>query len=123
MSKKKSRLDFKNFSEEERDYFLKEFLPKIERQVREAGGIEGFLKANKHLAPQIKEISLEIRDNVTKSGPETFPELGMTKKELKESYEKQLKILDNVIATPLSEEKLTENDINIMGEDKIDKSE
>lgn len=60
--------------------------------------MEGFLKANKHLAPQFKEILLKSRDNVIKSAPETFPELGVTQEELKESYEKQLEII-NIITT------------------------
>lgn len=123
MSKKKPGLDFNKFSKEERDFFLKEYLPEIERQVKKAGGMEGFLKANKHLAPQFKEISLKSRDNITKSAPETFPELGITQEELEKSYEKQLKILDSVITPPLSEEKLSEDDTHIMGEDEIDKSE
>lgn len=121
MSKEKPKLDFKKFSKAERDYFLNEFLPNIESQVREAGGIEGFLKVNKHLAHQFKEISLKSRDNITKSVPETFPELGITQEELKESYEKQLEILDTLITPP--EQKLTEDGINIMGENIIDKSE
>lgn len=123
MSKEKPGLNFKNFSKEEKDFFLNQWLPQLEKQVKKAGSIEKFIKANEHLAPQLKEISLKSGNNIAKSAPETFPELGITQEELKEAYEKQLKILDSVITPPLSEEKLSEDDTHIMGEDKIDKSE
>ena len=123
MSKKTPGLDFKNFSKEEKDFFLNQWLPEIEKQVKKAGSIEKFIKTNEHLAPQLKEISLNSGNNMTKSAPKTFPELGITQKQLEKSYEKQLKILNSIITQPLSEEKLSEDDTPIMGEDKIDKSE
>lgn len=122
MNKEKPGLNFKNFSKEEKDFFLKKWLPQLEKQVKKAGSIEKFIKANEHLAPQLKEILLKSENNIAKSASETFFELGITQEELKEAYKKQLKILDSVITRPLSEEKLSENDTHIMGEDKIDKS-
>lgn len=109
MSKEKPGLDFKSFS-------------KVE-QVEDASGMEGFSNANKDLALQLKEISLKSRINITKSEPETFPELDITQEKLKESYEKQPEIINIIITPPLDEEKLIEDMINIMGEDKIDQSE
>lgn len=125
MSKKKPAADFikdfKNFPTEEKDFFLKIWLPKIETQIKKAGGLEKFIEANKHLAPQLKEIALKNKENIKKATPETFTELGFTQQELKKTYTKQIKILDNVI-TP-NEENSTGHESNIMGENGIDKSE
>jgi len=122
MCKEKSKLNFLKLSGEEKDFFLKYWLPGLGEQIKQAGGIEKFIQNNQHLAPQLKKIIFENKDNITETAPKIFPELDLKKEELNESYKKQLKILDNII-TPSNEENLSEHETHIMGEDKIDKSE
>ena len=93
----------------------------MEKEIQKAGGVKQFLENNKEFAPALKKIAQRSGNEVAKWAPKEFPELGLTEKDLKESYQNQLKIYDKIISS--NNDNSSEKESSIIGEGGNDQVE
>ena len=102
-------------------FCLKGFMKLMEKEIQKAGGVKQFLENNKEFAPALKKIAQRSGNEVAKWAPKEFPELGLTEKDLKESYKNQLKIYDKIISS--NNDNSSEKESSIIGEGGNDQVE